>query len=96
VDSGNVAPKSCTRQASAELPAAAKRLLLSCHLNLIFKKLRRGVSVEEREIVALLPFAVKDGWRSEGETGDQSNDVLVIDSSDEDWAQRLASAGAIG
>jgi hypothetical protein len=68
-----------------ELNHAAKRLLLSAHLNLVRKKLRRGLSVEEREILALLPFTIPN---------DSQTDDSGSAKDDEGWAQRVADAGA--
>jgi hypothetical protein len=68
---------------NSDLDPAEKRLMLSAHLSLVAKKLRRGLCVEEREILDLLPFTVANGWQPES---------AVIDSGDEDWARRLAVA----
>ena len=76
-----------------ELNPAAKRLLLSAHLNVISKKLRRGLCVEAGEISALLPFT--DGWRPNDEIHDDANGAPVTDSHDEQWAERLRLVGAL-
>jgi len=76
-----------------ELDAASKRLLLGAHLNLVAKKLRRGLSVEEREIVALIPFTIPNNPQADAETHDEIGDEpagSVVDASDEHWAKRLA------
>lgn len=81
---------------NSQLNPAAKRLLLSAHLGLVWKKLRQGLPVEDREILALLPFTVSNGWRADEEISDESRDDSVApDGSDEDWSQRVANAGAL-
>ena len=45
-----------SRNADSELTPANRRALLKAHLWLCVKKLGRGQSIEEREIMALLPF----------------------------------------
>jgi hypothetical protein len=72
----------------AQLNPASKRLLLSAHLSLMFKKLRRGVSVEEQELLALLPFTVPNGWQPETET--------EAEPGDQRWLQLVESARALG
>jgi hypothetical protein len=61
----NLAPSIRTRQeifqpgsrsTDSELTPANRRALLKAHLWLCVKKLGRGQSIEEREIMALLPF----------------------------------------
>jgi hypothetical protein len=81
--SGNTNPDS-------ELDPASKRLLLSAHLGAVHKKLRRGLSVEEREILALLPFTIPDGATCKESRCDDADSAWR----DEDWARRVADAGA--
>jgi hypothetical protein len=65
---------------------------VGAHLNLVCKKLRRGLSVEEREILALLPFTIPNG-----SPADEAHEEIygepagtMGDASDEHWARRLA------
>lgn len=74
----------------SQLDPAAKRLMLGAHLGQIFKRLRRGLSIEEQEIRALLPFTVCDGWRPE--LGNEPEP----DEGDQRWLQLVESARAIG
>jgi len=54
------------------------------------QKLRRGLSVEEREILALLPFTIRDDATcKEPQYHDAGNDWRH-----EDWARRVPNAGA--
>jgi hypothetical protein len=77
---------------NTELNPATKRLLLGAHLALLRKRLRRGLCVEEREILALLPFTVADGSRPEGGKHElQSAPGVALD---QEWWARLAEAGA--
>jgi len=81
-----------------ELNPTNKRLLLSAYLNLVCKKLRRGASVEEREILALLPFTVSNGSQRNDEPRYEICGPMgekAVDASDEDWSQRVAEAGAL-
>jgi hypothetical protein len=77
----------------SQLDPSAKRLMLSAHLNLVRAKLRRGLSVEEREILALLPFTIPNGSLP----GDEAHEEIygapagnMVDASDEHWWRRLA------
>lgn len=80
----------------SQLDPKAKRLLLDAHLNLVRRKLRNGVSIQEKEIRSLIPFTVPDGWQLDDTASDESdNTISVIDSSDEEWGRRVASAGAL-
>ena len=72
----------------SKLNLAAKRLMLEAHLNLVRRKLRHGVSIQEKEIRSLIPFTVPDGWQP----GDPACEAIVIDSGDEEWARRVAVA----
>lgn len=75
----------------SELTPETKRLLLSAHLSFVFKKLRRGLCVEEHELLALLPFTVRDGWQPDDTASDEPDDTAaVIAASDADWARRVA------
>jgi hypothetical protein len=85
-----VAPGIPARQGSPELDAATKRLLLSAHLGLVFKKLRRGLCVEEQELLALLPFTVPNGWQEESRTKRRP------DEQDQRWLQLVESARGLG
>lgn len=76
-----------------ELNPAAKRLLLSAHLSLVCKKLRRGLSVEEREVLALLPFTIPNNSQADDEAHDEICDEPAED--DRDWARRVAEVGAL-
>ena len=76
------------RESAKQLNPAAKRLMLSAHLGLMCKKLRRGLCVEEQEILALLPFTVSNGFHPKDETPPLSAEDL-------DWSERVASAGAL-
>jgi hypothetical protein len=81
---------STSKNPDFQLNPAAKRLLLSAHLNLVAKKLRRGLSVEEQEVLALLPFTVPNGWQDEHESALQS------DEDDQRWLNLMETARALG
>lgn len=78
-----------------ELTPTEKRLLLSAHLSLVCKKLRRGLSVEEQEIRALLPFTISNGAQIDGDLRDEPSDTVAIDLSDRDWSERVTSASVL-
>lgn len=76
----------------SELSTSSKRLLLSAHFEfLLFKRLRRGLPVEEGELLALLPFTVPNGWRPD-KASHESDTTAVISGSDADWSRRVAEA----
>jgi hypothetical protein len=79
-------------QTVPQLNPAAKRLLLSAHLSLVCKKLRRGLSVEEQEILALLPFTVSNGSQPDEEL---RGEICDEPTEDQDWTRRVAEAGAL-
>ena len=76
----------------SQLNPAAKRLLLSAHLNLVAKKLRRGVDVEQQEILQLLPFTISSCSRPEVE---ESARTVAWSDEDADWARCMADVGAL-
>jgi hypothetical protein len=81
----------------SQLSPTTKRLLLSAHLNLVVRKLRRGVDVEQQEILQLLPFTISNCSRAEGEERQEPARDETIKWSDEDadWARRMADVGAL-
>lgn len=79
-----------------ELTLEAKALMLSAHLNLVHKKLRRGIPVEQREILQLLPFTVSDGWRPEvRQSPEPFEEVPVLSVEDQDWQGRVMEASSL-
>lgn len=88
-DNQTVARRNDALQVRPELNPSAKRLLLSAHLKLISKKLRRGACVEEGELLSLLPFTVPNGWQSD------STAPKELSPSGAEWMQHVVEASAL-
>jgi hypothetical protein len=81
----------------SQLSPTTKRLLLSAHLNLVVKKQRRGVNVEQREILQLLPFTISNCSRAKDKERQEParDEAITWSNEDADWARRMADVGAL-